>query len=435
MISELPLIVSLVLFFALLFAGMKVPFAIAIPGVVYVALNDGFNFLRSLGLVAWGSMNSYTLTAVPLFILLAEIVLLSGMGVRVYRGFSYLLGRLPGGLLQTNIVGCGIFSSISGSSVATAAAMANVSVPELRRRNYDWRLSLGSLAAGGTLGTLIPPSIIMIIYASFTETSVSQLFMAGVIPGIVLMLMFMAYIGIVSTLRAGTTGPRPDEKGLVTDYPFRTLMGDLAPFSLLIFVTLGTIYAGIATPTEAAAVACVASVVIGRIWGTLEISHLRDALQNTVEVVGNILLIVLAAYIYSYAMSISGAGGVIANWIGSLGLSQLEFILMLMLMYLVLGTFLDSLGMVILTVPVLYPILIAYDIDLIWFGIFLVVMIEIGLITPPVGMILFVVQGITKSSLRDVFLGALPFVAVMIAFTLLLIVLPEIALWLPGQMK
>lgn len=378
--TELPLILSLVLFLALLVAGMKVPFAIAIPGMVYVAMTDGFGFLRSLGVVTWGSMNAYTLTAVPLFVLLAEIVLRSGLGLRMYRGLAQLLRLLPGGLLQVNIVGCGIFSAISGSSIATAASVTGVSIPELKRRGYDWRMSLGSLAAGGALGNLIPPSIIMIIYASFTDTSVSKLFIASVIPGIVLMLMFMAYIAFRAL--TGNIVPRANAE---TDPPKLSpgeLIADLLPFSVLILVTLGSIYAGIATPTEAAALACVAAVIIGRIWGDLGVKDFNEAVVNTVEIVGNILLIVLAAYLYSYAMSISGAGKVIATWIGSLGLGYMEFLIALLIMYLVLGTFLDSMGMVILTVPVLYPVLMAYGVDLVWFGVFLVVAVEIGLLTP-----------------------------------------------------
>jgi len=432
-ITDLPLIFSLVLFIALLIAGLKVPFAIAIPGMLYVVMTDGFGFLRSLGIVTWGSMNAYTLTAVPLFVLLAEIVLRSGLGLRMYRGLAQLLRRLPGGLLQVNIAGCGIFSAISGSSIATAASVTGVSIPELKRRGYDWRMSLGSLAAGGALGNLIPPSIIMIIYASFTDTSVSKLFIASIIPGIVLMLMFMFYIAI-RALGGGVTsvaGSDSDEPRLSP----MELIGDLLPFSVLILVTLGSIYAGIATPTEAAAIACVASVIIGKIWGDLSLDRVKESLISTVEIVGNILLIVLAAYLYAYAMSISGAGKVIATWIGSMGLGYTEFLIALLIMYLVLGTFLDSMGMVILTVPVLYPVLMAYGVDLIWFGVFLVVAVEIGLLTPPVGMILFVIQGMTKATAKDVFMGALPFFLVMVAFILMLLFVPDMALWLPGQMK
>ena len=247
------LIGSFGIFLALLAAGMAVPFAIAVPGVVYLLLQHGLVSLKGIGLVTWGSMNSFTLTAIPLFVLMAELMQRSGLSFRIYRGLAKLVSGLPGGLLQTNIVGCALFAAISGSSVATAASIGGVALPQLIQRNYDKRLSAGSLAAGGTLGILFPPSIAMIIYGSFTETSVAKLFMAGVIPGFMLTGMFMTYIGVRSMLggrglhAAGEHGTAGTVLGAIAD---------IVPFAFLIGGIMGSIYAGVATPTEAASGGC-----------------------------------------------------------------------------------------------------------------------------------------------------------------------------------
>ena len=260
------LIGSFGVFLALLAAGMAVPFAIAVPGVVYLLLQHGLVSLKGIGLVTWGSMNSFTLTAIPLFVLMAELMQRSGLSFRIYRGLAKLVSGLPGGLLQTNIVGCALFAAICGSSVATAASIGGVALPQLIQRNYDRRLSAGSLAAGGTLGILFPPSIAMIIYGSFTETSVAKLFMAGVIPGFMLTGMFMAYIGVRSKLggrglhAAGEHGTAGTVLGAIAD---------IVPFAFLIGGIMGSIYAGVATPTEAASGGCLFALLLCLVWGDL----------------------------------------------------------------------------------------------------------------------------------------------------------------------
>src|SRR3954454_731254 len=299
----LQLILSFGLFLALLAAGMAVPFAIAVPGVIYLLMQNGVTALKGIGLVTWGSMNSFTLTAVPLFVLMAELMQRSGLSFRIYRGLSRMVSRLPGGLLQTNIVGCALFASISGSSVATAASIGGVALPQLVQRPYDRRLSAGSLAAGGTLGILLPPSIAMIIYGSFTDTSVAKLFMAGVLPGLMLTLMFMVYIGV----RSFWGGAVPRQRAVATG-SWPSALADVVPFALLIGAIMGSIYMGWATPTEAASGGCLFAFILCLIWGDLTWTHFTEAMHRTVQICGNLLFIIYAAYIYAYAIGVAGVG-------------------------------------------------------------------------------------------------------------------------------
>src|SRR5215217_399226 len=258
------LVIVLLVFLGLLCAGMTIPFAITVPSILYLLSHGGLNGLKGIGLVTWGSMNSFTLTAIPLFVLMAELMQRSGLSFRIYRGLSRLVSGLPGGLLQTNIMGCALFASVSGSSVATAASIGGVALPQLVQRNYDRRLSAGSLAAGGTLGILIPPSIAMIVYGTFTETSVAKLFMAGVMPGLLLTAMFMTYIAVHAWLRPGIA---PVEHGARSFMELTRAVLDIVPFMVLIGGTIGSIYSGLVTPTEAAAVGCVLAMIIAVFWG------------------------------------------------------------------------------------------------------------------------------------------------------------------------
>lgn len=424
------LVCILVLFVGLLCLGMTIPFAITVPSVVYLVVHAGLPGLKGIGLVTWGSMNSFTLTAIPLFILMAEILQESRLSLMVYRGLSRLVSWMPGGLLQTNIAGCAIFSAISGSSVVTAASIGRVALPELERRKYSPRLSAGSLAAGGTLGILIPPSIAMIVYGTFTETSVAKLFMAGVVPGLLLTAMFMAYIAVHAWLRP-EIGPK--ESGARSLREFMQALYDVVPFMVLIGGTIGSIYSGLVTPTEAAAVGCLLAMVIAGIWGEFNGRVLLRALQSTTRMCGNILFIVYAAFLFSYAISYAGVGEQITSFLVDLKLSKLGFFVALFVLYTVLGCLVESLGMIVVTVPLLYPVLLQYGIDPIWFGVILVVFIEMGQISPPIGINLFVIQGIWRGKLSDVVMGTVPFHLIMFVLLLLLVVYPEIALWLPSS--
>ena len=423
------LIVVLAIFIALLCLGMTIPFAITVPSVIYLLMHTGLPGLKGIGLVTWGSMNSFTLTAIPLFILMAEILQESKLSLRVYRGLSKLVAWMPGGLLQTNIAGCAIFSAISGSSVVTAASIGRVALPELERRKYSPRVAAGSLAAGGTLGILIPPSIAMIVYGTFTETSVAKLFMAGVVPGLVLTAMFMIYIA-VHALIDPSIGPK--EQGARNMREFGEALVDVFPFVVLIGGTIGSIYTGLVTPTEAAAVGCLLAAVIAGIWGDSNFGVYKRALQSTTRVCGNILFIVYAAFLFSYAISYAGVGEQITQFLVGLKLSKFEFFFALFVLYTVLGCLVESLGMIVVTVPLLYPVLLQYGIDPIWFGVILVVFIEMGQISPPIGINLFVIQGIWNGKLSDVVMGTIPFHLIMFVLLLLLVIFPEIAMWLPS---
>ena len=423
------LVFVLAVFVGLLCLGMTIPFAITVPSVLYLLMHAGLPGLKGIGLVTWGSMNSFTLTAIPLFILMAEILQESRLSLRVYRGLSKLVSWLPGGLLQTNIAGCAIFSAISGSSVVTAASIGRVALPELERRRYSPRLSAGSLAAGGTLGILIPPSIAMIVYGTFTETSVAKLFMAGVMPGLLLTAMFMVYIAVHATLDP-SIGPK--EQGVRDGRELAAALIDVLPFGVLIGGTIGSIYGGLVTPTEAAAVGCLLAVAIALVWGESDLGVFRRALQSTTRICGNILFIVYAAFLFSYAISYAGVGEQITQFLVGLKLSKLGFFVALFVLYTVLGCLVESLGMIVVTVPLLYPVLIQYGIDPIWFGVILVLFIEMGQISPPIGINLFVIQGIWKGRLSDVVRGTIPFHLIMFVLLVLLVMFPEIALWLPS---
>ncbi len=432
MSGDYQIILIFILFIGLLGVGMAVPFAIMFPAIVYLWLQGGLPALNSLGLTSWGSMDSYTLTSIPLFVLMAEILQRSGLGMRVYGGLSQLVRKIPGGLLQTNVAGCAVFAAVSGSSIATAAAIGKVALPQLEARGYDRALATGSLAAGGTLGILIPPSIAMIVYATFTETSVAKLFMAGVVPGILLTLMFMAYVAIAAIIKPGIA---PPEKGVLTRQMVGKALIDIVPFILLILGIMGAIYTGIATPTEAAAAGCIFALIIALVFGELPWREFTLCLKNSMLAVSNILFITYAAFIFSYAMSYAGVGEQVTEFIIGLNLSRAGFFIALLILFTVLGALVESLGMIVITVPLLYPLLAKYGIDPIWFGIIVVLFIEMGQITPPIGINLFVIQSISRGTLSDVVKGTIPFHLLMFLLLLMLVIWPEIALWLPGQVS
>ncbi|MFV0513788.1 MAG: TRAP transporter large permease [Jhaorihella sp.] len=417
--------------FALLLGGLWVPFSIGVAGVVSIYLVDGITGFRALGLVTWGTVNSFTLTAIPLFILMAEILQISGVGARFYRGLAYVVRPLPGGLLQTNVASCAMFSAISGSSVATAAVMATVSVPQMDAEGYDRSRSAGSLAAGGTLGILIPPSIPLIIYGAFTETSIVKLFMAGFVPGFLLALLFMLFIAGLSLLRPLPLRPTTQTTG-------RTLLGslvELIPLMVLMFVVLGSIYTGFATPTEAAALGCAIATIVGAIWGRLTFMDIHFALRRSIQTSATLLFIVSMAFIFSYGVENAGLGSKLTEAILGLGLGKYSFLLTVIVLFLVLGCTLESVAMMVLTVPLLFGSVVSYGFDPIWFGIILVLLLEFGMLTPPFGINLFVIQGASKYPLSLIVKGTVPYWFLILGFVGLLTVFPEIVLFLPEMMS
>lgn len=423
--ATLPL---LLLFLGLLVSGMWIPFAVGIAALAYLIHAGGVPSLTSLGLVSWGSMNSFTLTAIPLFILMAEILLESGLSQRIFRGLSQVVRFLPGGLLQTNIAGCAVFAAVSGSSVACAASIGTVSVPQLRQRGYDMSLAAGTLAAGGTLGILIPPSIALIVYGTFAETSIAKLFLAGIVPGLILTGLFMLYIGIRAVLNP-SLAPK-DNSGSTTAW--LAVVNDVIPFSVMIILLMGSLYSGIVTPTEAAALGCCIAWLVSKIWGDMSFSTLRRAMRKSVIATGSILFVVYAAFLFSYAIGMAGIAKEISEGVTQAGISREMFLLFVILALTTLGCFVDSMGMMVITVPILLPSLHVYNIDPIWFGILIVLLVELGQVTPPMGMNLFVIKNISGESLSSVIRGTMPFYGLYLLLMALIYFFPQLVLWLPG---
>ncbi|KKN47421.1 hypothetical protein LCGC14_0662960 [marine sediment metagenome] len=432
MIGPFEVLIGFIILLGMMMAGVHVAVAIFSVSAIGTLVYLGLPLLYSFGDTLWGTLNNFLLTAIPLFILLGELLLRSGITERMYSALSVWLSRMPGGLLHTNIGASTVFAAMSGSSVATAATIGTVALPALSDRGYNERLALGTLAAGATLGILIPPSINMIIYGAITNTSIGKLFIAGILPGLVLAGCFMLAIMAFSLLRPGVAGdPEPR-------VPFRQRLrslADLLPPAFVFAIVIGSIYSGWATPTEAAALGVVAALVLAAIYRKLTIRMLHESFLSMARTTAMILLIIVAAFFMNYIVGILGIPFTLTNWVAGLGLTPLGLILALVVFYLVLGCFLETLSMMIATVPIIVPMVVKFGYDPVWFGIFLVIMMEISLITPPIGMNLYVVQGVRgKGSITDVMLGSLPFLAIMLLFVLLIIIWPGLVMWLPDAM-
>nr|WP_258165105.1 TRAP transporter large permease [Oceanibium sediminis] len=415
---------------------MSFPIAVimVVLGVIGGVMLYGWPLLNSMGPVIWGVQNENILTAIPLFILLGELLLRSGIADRMYGALALWLNRLPGGLLHTNIGCCALFAATSGSSVATAATVGTVALPNLKARGYGSRQALGSLAAGGTLGILIPPSVNLLIYGSLANESIGQLFIAGIIPGVTLTLLFMVYIALESYIIPASTG---EEEYRAPMSEKIAALKHLVPPAIIFAVVMGSIYFGIATPTESAALGVVAAMAFAAREGKLTWDFFDHCFRQTAKTTGMILLIITAAFMLNVTLALGGIAQTMTEWVASFGLSPAMLLMALIVFYLFLGMFMDVLSMQVLTIPVALPIVTAVGIDPIWFGIFIVLMCELGMITPPVGMNLYVVQGVRTDGgpFRDVVLGAIPYALIMILFTILLIFVPEIVTWLPETMS
>jgi C4-dicarboxylate transporter, DctM subunit len=433
--------VAAVLMVAFFLIGMHVAAALGLIGVILMLVFSDRPLLDVLGQIAWNVNSSFVLVAIPLFILMGEVLVRSRVSDRLYRVLSDWLAPLPGGLLHSNIAACAVFAAVSGSSAATAATIGSVSLPAFRARGYSEPLAVGSLAAGGTLGILIPPSISFIIYGVLVEESIGRLYMAGFIPGFLLAAIFMAIIAIMTLIRP-SLAPREQAP------PWRArLLGlfALIPMIALIFLVLGTIYMGVATPTEAAAFGVVGALVLAAMEGQLTWSMLKASALATVRSSCMIMLIVTGAFTLSFALAILGVPAQVTSWVTSLELSAVGLVLFLILFYLLLGTFMESLSMMVITLPILVPALKATGVDLVWFGVIMVVLVEAALISPPEGINLYVIHGIRKSvneeagqpsgTIIDLYLGVLPFMFGMAILLALLVMFPQIALWLPELLK
>ena len=429
--STLSFSLVFLLMIVLMLLGLPIAVSMVLVGAGAGVIVFGVPFLSSSGAMLWGVLNDNLLTAAPLFILLGELLLRSGMADRMYGAMAAWLSKLPGGLLHTNIACCALFAATSGSSVATAATVGTVALPSLQARKYPMPQALGSLAAGGTLGILIPPSINMIIYGSLTENSIGKLFIAGIIPGLLLTGFFMLYILVNSYF----SGDVPREELPPMRERVRQLV-HLIPPIVIFGIVMGSLYTGFATATESAALGVVVALVFTWKAGRLSWNMLETCFLQTARTTGMIMLIMAAAFVLNLLISLSGVAETMTKSVTSLGLSATGMLLVLIAFYIVLGMFMDVLSMLVATVPITYPIVKALGVDPIWFGIFIILMCELALITPPVGMNLFVVQGVRpdKGGISEVIRGALPYVVIMMLFTLLLMAFPSIVTWLPGKM-
>jgi C4-dicarboxylate transporter DctM subunit len=386
----------------------------------------------AMAVTIWGSASSWTLTALPLFVWMGEILFRTRLSNDMFRGLAPWMQALPGRLLHVNVVGCTIFAAVSGSSAATCATIGKMSLPELARRGYPDGISVGSLAGAGTLGLLIPPSIIMIVYGVSAEVSIAQLFIAGVLPGLLLGLLFSGWL-VVWALRNPTLVPPAD-----APMSFGAKVKEsryLIPVIVLIAAVLGSIYSGIATATEAAAVGVVGSLVISAAQGSLSWQTFKDSLLGGTRLYCMIALILAGAAFLTLSMGYIGLPRHLAEWIGALGLSQWQLLLALMVFYIVLGCFLDGISMVVLTMGVILPTIQKAGIDPLWFGIFVVLVVEMAQITPPVGFNLFVLQGMTGREIGWIAKVTLPFFFLMIAAVALIYLFPQIVTFLPQQMR
>ncbi len=468
--------------------GVYVAGALGVLSLILMYAFSDAPLWNIMGNKAWETNTNFILIAVPLFLLMGELMLRSGMGERMYTAVSRWISFLPGGLIHTNIASCAIFAACSGSSVATSATISRVSLPTFRSRGYSERLVIGSLAAGGTLGILIPPSIGLIVYGVLVEESIGRLYLAGFIPGILLAAMMMVMI-IGASIIFPSIAPR--EPGSSWRLKFIGLFS-MVPVVIIILVVLGSIYAGWATPTEAAAFGVTGALVLALINNSgpaimagllnklnssgsqtglladlqerypqtdgalrqsmsINFEMIKDSILSTVRTSSMIMLIVVAAFTLSFAFARLGISHDISQWIIGMDLSSTQLVIVLVIFYLLLGTFMESFAMLVTTVPILAPALTATGVDLVWFGIIMVILVEAALISPPEGINLYVLHGVRRDvqtemaeaadaaeevgTITDVYIGVLPFMAVMAAVIVLLIVFPDIALWLPDQVK
>ncbi|MEM1362497.1 MAG: TRAP transporter large permease [Pseudomonadota bacterium] len=429
MIDPVGSLIGFGIMLGLMFIGLHVGIAMLATGILGALVYFGPPVLLSFGTNLWSVMNDFLLTTIPLFVLLGELLLRAGITRNMYASLSDWLTRLPGGLLHTNIGACAIFSAVSGSSVATAATIGTVALDEFQRRSYHEPLVLGTIAAGATLGILIPPSVNLIIYGALTNTSIGQLFAAGILPGLILTGLFMVVIAAAAILkpslaeRETVRSPRSER--------LRRLRFLLPPLGIFV-VVMGAIYGGWATPTEAAALGVV--LAFGLAWsnGALSFAMLHDAFIATMKTSAMLLFIITAAFFLNFIVGLLGVPQALSGVITDLGLNATEMIIILVLFYLVMGCFLETLSMMVGTIPVVMPVVLYLGIDPVWFGIFLVIMMELALITPPVGMNLYVVQGVRgRGELADVYRGILPFVMVMLLMVALITIWPGIVMLVP----
>ena len=379
----------------------------------------------------WGTSSSWTLTALPLFVWMGEILFRTKLSENLFKGLSPWMQKLPGGLIHVNIVGCALFAAISGSSAATVATVGKMSIPELRKRKYPEKILLGSLAGSGTLGLLIPPSIILIIYGVAVQESIAKLFIAGIIPGIMIALIFMTYVIIWSLINKKLMPKILEEYSLIEKIKRSK---QLLPIIILISAVIGSIYTGIATATEAASLGVLGALILSYFQKSLTIETFKSSLLGATKTSCMIAFILAGSTFLSLAMGFTGLPRNLAIWIQSMELSPYVLIFVLMIFYIILGMFLDGISAVVLTMAIIEPMIRQAGFDMIWFGIFLVIVVEMAQITPPVGFNLFVLQGMANKDMGYIAKSAFPLFLLMVLAVILVVIFPEIALWMPEQM-
>ncbi len=430
-VSLIGLIVAVIML-VLLASGVWVAVTLMSVGLISMVMFSHAPAATIQSTVIWGQSSSWALTALPLFIWMGEILYRTRLAKDMFEGLSPWLAGFPGRLIHINVVSCGIFAAVSGSSAATTATIGRITIPELLKRGYDEKTTIGSLAGSSTLGFLIPPSIIMIVYGVAADVSISRLFIAGVLPGLMLMVLFMGYLAIWSMLNPSKVPPREDRVPIMQ----RILATrKLFPIVALMVAVIGSIYMGIATATEAAAVGVVGALLIALFTGSLNKQSFIDSVLGATRTSVMVSFILAGAAFLSTAMGFTGIPRELAAWVGTLGLDKFELLLALTLLFIILGCFLDGISIVVLTAAVIMPITQQAGIDPIWFGIFIVVVIEMSQITPPVGINLFILQSMTGRNIWEVAKAAFPFFLLLVVATILLILFPEIATWLPDTIR
>ena len=417
----------------LIFLGSGIWVAISMVGVssIGMMLFTTRPVGDAMATTIWGASSSWTLTALPLFVWMGEILFRTKLSENLFEGLSPWMQKLPGGLVHVNVVGCALFAAISGSSAATVATVGKMSIPELRKRKYPESILLGSLAGSGTLGLLIPPSIILIIYGVTVQESIAKLFIAGIVPGIMIALIFMTYVMIWSLI---------NKKSMPTFKQDFSLMekvrksGKLIPVILLIVSVIGSIYTGVATATEAASLGVVGALILSYFQKSLSLKTFKESLLGATKTSCMIAFILAGATFLSLAMGFTGLPRNLALWIEGMELSPYVLIFVLMIFYIILGMFLDGISAVVLTMAIIEPMIRQAGFDMIWFGVFLVIVVEMAQITPPVGFNLFVLQGMANKDMGYIARSAFPLFLLMIFAVILVVIFPEIALWMPEQM-
>ena len=422
------LLVTLAILIGLLALAIPVAAGLGVLGLLLSAIYSKLPLSLAMGEIAWGTSNNFLLVAIPFFVLLGEILLRSGMAERMYNALVLWMPWLPGGLMHSNIAACAMFAATSGSSVATAATIGTVALNEIEKHGYSERLFLGTIAAGGTLGILIPPSINMIVYGVLTETSIPKLYLAGFIPGLVLATLFSLTVLIFCIVRPQLAGRRTS----ATWEQRLTALPDLLPPLIIFLAVIGSIYAGWATATESAALGVIAALAIAAWNRRLTLRTLLHAFEGTMRTTAMIMAILLAAYFLNFVITSIGLTTQVNRFITGLQLTPVQLLIAVVMFYFVLGMFMETLSMMVATVPIIAPIMFKAGFDPVWFGIIIILLMELAMITPPVGINLYVVQGLRKRGrIDDVIIGASPFVITMMIMVVILSIWPEIALWLP----